>query len=114
VVLAAAFIAIGLIHTESDSQFMLYHSFSSHGMVFILYTVFAPLGHLNLPTAFWKVLYYIVALGYMMLLTLPVYFYIRRRRSWLIGLQLVAILIHAVIAVFIITPWLIKTFPIPG
>ena len=103
--LAAVFIAISFIPAGTGSQHILHSSFSGHFLGFIVFTVFAPLGPLQLPPAFWYALYLFVALGYLLLLTLPAYFYFRRRRSWLIGVQLFAIAMHAAIAVFVVTPW---------
>ena len=103
--LAAVFVAIGFVPTGSGSQSILYGSFGGHGLGFIVFTVFAPLGPLQLPPAFWYALYLVVALSYLLLLTLPAYFFFRRRRSWLIGLQLFVIAMHAAFAVFIVTPW---------
>ena len=104
-VLAAVFIAIGFVPTDSGSQSILYGSFGGRGLAFIVFTVFAPLGPLHLPPAFWYALYVIVALGYLLLLTLPAYFFFRHRRSWLIALQFFAIAIHAVFAIFVVSSW---------
>ena len=103
--LAAVFVAISFIPAGTGSQSILHGSFSGHFLGFIVFTVFAPLGPLQLPPAFWYALYLVVALGYLLLLTLPTYFYFRRPRSWLVGLQLFAIFIHAALAVFVVTPW---------
>jgi hypothetical protein len=103
--LAAVFVAIGFIPTGSGSQCILYGSFGGHGLGFIVFTVFAPLEPLHIPPVFWYALVLIVALSYMLLLTLPAYFFFRRRRSWLIGVQFLAIAFHAAFAVFVVTPW---------
>lgn len=103
--LAVVFIAISFIPTGSGAQSILYGSFSGHFLGYIVITVFAPLGPLQLPPAFWYALYLCIMLGYLLLLTLPAYFYFRCRRSWLISLQLLAIAMHAAVAVFVVTPW---------
>ena len=103
--LAAVFVAIGFIPTGSGSQSILYGSFGGHGLAFVVFTVFAPLASLHFPPVFWYALYIIVALGYLLLLTLPAYFYFRRRQSWLIGLQVFTIATHAAFAVFVVAPW---------
>ena len=103
--LGAVFTAISFLPAGTGSQHILHSSFSGHSLGFIVFTVFAPLGPLQLPPVFWYALYLVVALGHLLLLTLPAYFYFRRRRSWLIGVQLLAIAIHVAIAVFVVTPW---------
>jgi hypothetical protein len=103
--LAAVFVAVSFIPAGSGSQSILHDSFGGHFLGFIVITVFAQLGPFQLPPAFWYALYLVVTLGYLLLLTLPAYFFFRRRRSWLIGVQLFAIAMHAAIAVFVVTPW---------
>jgi hypothetical protein len=105
VALAAVFVSIGFIPAGSGSQSILYDSFSGHFLGYVIITVFARLGPLQLPPAFWYAFYLLFTLGYLLLLTLPTYFYFRCRRSWLISVQLFAIAVHAAIAVFIVTPW---------
>jgi len=104
-VLAAAFFYIGYIPSAGGSQSDYFNSFGSLALFYMLVPPLELLGRFNPPIVLCYVLAVLIGLSYMLLLTLPAYFSFRRRKSWLISVQIVAIAIHALFGVYVVTPW---------
>ena len=60
------------------------------------------LRHVPLPEWSGYAVFVLIAALYSLLIVLPLYFYFRRRRAWLLGVQALALIAHAVFALRVV------------
>jgi hypothetical protein len=106
-------ILIGAIPRDGGGTAILYRSFGQLACFLILIFLFRESGFLGLfPFPVWSWLAYgpvlIIAAVYCLVATLSVYFYFRTRRLVFLCVQLTALALHSVFAVFVVAPFWIS------
>ena len=107
---ATTMFLIGLIPgNEGGGRAIRYQSFGFYSLFLIIIFLFdagRPLSGLYylLPSTPYAAPFFVGVL-YSLLIVLPIYFYLRTRRSWLLALQLVFLCAHAAFALFVVAPF---------
>ena len=109
VTFAGLMILIGMIPTDSGQTAIIYQSYGSLAVVQVTEYLFNPhLGILplfQLPAWAGIVLFSAMAFFYALTFTLPLYFFFRSRRYWLLVGEIFALTLHALFARFVVAPY---------
>jgi hypothetical protein len=102
-------LSIGAIPQDGGGAAIRYGPFGGHAVVFIGSYLFHPEGGvlrwLPLPDWLGYAPIILIALLYSLLVTLPLYFYFRTRRSSLLLVQVFALALHSAFALLVVAPF---------
>jgi hypothetical protein len=107
---AGIMLLIGAIPQGGGGTAIRYQSFGQLAVALVFVFLFREGGFLGrFPLPDWPWLAYapfvLLAACYCLLVTMPLYFYLRTRRAWLLFVQMFTLALHAAFAVFVVAPF---------